>query len=165
MKIFHLLLLERQLCFKHNIVCSNWILLCLNCFSYLSTFPDFQSLRANFPNSEGPAPIPKILKRNTGTFIKVGAFILPTYLIGWPRLNKINLKGCKTKLEKKKYICRKNAKNSDIRKYAVITLKFEQGGYHRVICPKDADRITNSVDPDNWPDCVCTVSQTCLFEN
>ena len=51
--------------FKHNTVHLNWILLSLKYFFYVLTFPNFQGLRANFPNSEGPTPIRKILKRNT----------------------------------------------------------------------------------------------------
>ena len=44
---------------------------------------------------------------------------------------------------------RKILKNSDTRKFAVITLKVEQGGFIvRVIRPKDAEGIANSVDPD-----------------
>ena len=43
----------------------NYIHFCLKYFLYVSTFSNFQSLRANFPNSEDPVPIPKILKRNT----------------------------------------------------------------------------------------------------
>ena len=31
---------------------------------------------------------------------------------------------------------------------AVITLKFKQRSFHRDICPEDADKMTNSVDPD-----------------
>ena len=53
------------LCFKHNTVYLNWILVCLKYFLYVSTFPNFQSLCANFPSSDGPAPIPKILKWKT----------------------------------------------------------------------------------------------------
>ena len=34
------------------------------------------------------------------------------------------------------------------KKCALITLKFEQGLYHRVVRPKDADGIANSVAPD-----------------
>ena len=34
-------------------------------FKHISTFPNFHISCADFPNSEGPAPIPKILKRNT----------------------------------------------------------------------------------------------------
>ena len=44
---------------------------------------------------------------------------------------------------------RKNHKNSDTRKIAVMTLKFEQSGFTKgVMSPKDADRMANSVDPD-----------------
>ena len=32
-------------------------------------------------------------------------------------------------------------------KFAVITLKFEQGG-STIMCPKGADGMANSVDPD-----------------
>ena len=40
-------------------------------------------------------------------------------------------------------------KHSDIRKFAVIILKVEQGGFFlRVMCPKDAEGIANSVDSD-----------------
>ena len=39
------------------------------------------------------------------------------------------------------------SKNSDIWKIAVIILKFEQSGF-TVMCPKDADGIANSLDPD-----------------
>ena len=31
---------------------------------------------------------------------------------------------------------------------AVITLKFKQRSFHREICPKCADGMANSVDPD-----------------
>ena len=41
----------------------------------------------------------------------------------------------------------KTPKNSDTQKFVVITLKFEQGGF-TVMNPKDADRMANSVDPD-----------------
>ena len=34
------------------------------------------------------------------------------------------------------------------KKFAVITLKFEQDGFRRVMHPKDAAGIANSVDPD-----------------
>ena len=44
---------------------------------------------------------------------------------------------------------RKILKNSDTRKFAVIILKVEQGGFTvRIMCPKDAEGIANSVDPD-----------------
>ena len=47
------------------------------------------------------------------------------------------------------YHYRKNPKNSDTRKIAVIILKLEQYHfYNRVMGPKDANRIANSVDPD-----------------
>ena len=46
----------------------------------------------------------------------------------------------------------KTPKNSDTRKFAVISLKVEQGGVMR---PKDAEEIANSVDPDLGA--VCTV--------
>ena len=46
---------------------------------------------------------------------------------------------------------RKTPKNSDTKKFAVITLKVEQGGlrwlYLGVMCPKDAEGIANSVEP------------------
>ena len=45
----------------------------------------------------------------------------------------------------------KNPKISDTRKTAVIIQKFEQGGlklYRTEMHPKDADGMTNSVDPD-----------------
>ena len=51
--------------FKHDTVHRNGFLLCLKSFCYVSIFPNFQSLCAYFPNSEGPALIPKILKTNT----------------------------------------------------------------------------------------------------
>ena len=42
-------------------------------------------------------------------------------------------------------------------KNAVITLKFEQSLlYHRVMHPKDADRMANSADP--WSDCSSRIS-------
>ena len=38
------------------------------------------------------------------------------------------------------------------KKFVLITLKFELCGstieYHRVMCPKDAEGMANSVDPD-----------------
>ena len=44
---------------------------------------------------------------------------------------------------------RKNPKISDTRKFAVLTLKSEQDGFSlRVMHPKDAEGIANSVDPD-----------------
>ena len=42
----------------------------------------------------------------------------------------------------------KNHKFSDTRKIAVITLKLEQYRFIRVTGPKIADRMANSVDPD-----------------
>ena len=50
-------------CFWINTVYFNIILLCFMYFLYDSSFPNFKSLRTNFPNSEGPAPILKILKK------------------------------------------------------------------------------------------------------
>ena len=36
-------------------------------------------------------------------------------------------------------------------KFAVITLKFEQGGFTiRVMHPKDVDRVANTEDPDQF---------------
>ena len=52
-------LMTGLMCSKPNIVD-----LCL--YLYVSTFPNFHGLRAYFHNSEGPALISKILKRNTG---------------------------------------------------------------------------------------------------
>ena len=45
---------------------------------------------------------------------------------------------------------RKIPKISDTRKFAVITLKVEQGGFTeaRVMHPKDTEGTPNSVDPD-----------------
>ena len=44
---------------------------------------------------------------------------------------------------------RKNPKISDTRKFAVLTLRVEQVGLSlRVMHPKDAEEIANSVDPD-----------------
>ena len=44
---------------------------------------------------------------------------------------------------------RKTPKNSDTRKFAVITLKVEQGGFTLGrMRPKNAVAIANSVDPD-----------------
>ena len=34
------------------------------------------------------------------------------------------------------------------KKFDVIILKFEQGDYRRVMCPKDTEGIANSEDPD-----------------
>ena len=34
------------------------------------------------------------------------------------------------------------------KKFAVSTLKFEHFDHHRMMTPKDADRMANSVDPD-----------------
>ena len=44
---------------------------------------------------------------------------------------------------------RKNPKISDTQKFAVITLKVDQDGFSlKVMHPKDAEGIANSVDPD-----------------
>ena len=44
---------------------------------------------------------------------------------------------------------RKNPKNSDTQKTAVIILNIRtESFYYRWIGPKDVDRIANSVDPD-----------------
>ena len=44
---------------------------------------------------------------------------------------------------------RKNPKISDTRKFAVITLKVDQDGFSlKVMHPKDAEGIANSVDLD-----------------
>ena len=52
-------------------------------------------------------------------------------------------------VKKKGCSYRKNPKISDTRKFAVITLKVEQDGFSlRVMHPKDAEGIANSVDPD-----------------
>ena len=48
---------------------------------------------------------------------------------------------------KHEYTYHKNPKISDIRKFAVITLKVEQL-FLRVMHPKDAEGIANSIDPD-----------------
>ena len=69
-------------------------------------------------------------------------------------------------------IYRKNPKISDTRKFAVITLKVEQDGlFIRVMHPKDAEGIANSVDPDQtaplgavWSGSAL-FAQTCLSEN
>ena len=61
-------------------------------------------------------------------------------------------------------------------KFAVITLKFEQGCftrllYHKVMCCKDAGGMANNVDPDQTGPLVAVWSwsalfaETCLFEN
>ena len=53
---------------SHTVFIHNTLLklnLCLKSFLYVSTFPNIPSSHANFPNSEVPAPIPKILKMNT----------------------------------------------------------------------------------------------------
>ena len=43
----------------------------------------------------------------------------------------------------------KNSTNSDTQKFAVITLKFEQGCFTaELMQPKDADGMANSVNPD-----------------
>ena len=62
-------------------------------------------------------------------------------------------------------------KNLDTRKFAVITLKVEQGGFTlRAMRPKGAEGIANSVDPDQttplgavWSGSAL-FAQTCLFE-
>ena len=42
------------------------------------------------------------------------------------------------------------------KKFAVINLKFEQGGFTKSMHPKDADGMANSVDPEEQSDCtVC----------
>ena len=70
---------------------------------------------------------------------------------------------------------RKNTKNSDTRKIAVIIQKLEQYHFYcRVMGRKDADGMANSVDPDQtaprssliWVCTVCPLfAQTCLSEN
>ena len=73
------------------------------------------------------------------------------------------------------YTCpyyRKNPKISDTRKFAVITLKVEQDGFSwRVMHPKDAEGVANSVDPDQtapvgavWSGSAL-FAQICLSEN
>ena len=49
--------------------------------------------------------------------------------------------------------------------YAVITLKFEQGGFtiYRVMHPNDADRMANSVDPDQTAPLGAVWSGSTLF--
>ena len=47
----------------------------------------------------------------------------------------------------------------NIRKIAVIILKFKQYLYHRVMSPKDADGMANSVD------LIRLLAQICLSEN
>ena len=67
---------------------------------------------------------------------------------------------------------RKNPKILDTRKFVVITLKGEQYCFSlRVMHPKDAERIANSVDPDQttplgavWSGSAL-FAQTCLSEN
>ena len=66
----------------------------------------------------------------------------------------------------------KNPEISDTQKFAVITLKVEQDGISlRVMHPKDAEGIANSVDPDQtaplgavWSGSAL-FAQTCLSEN
>ena len=57
--------------FFNNIVCTliNWILLSLKFFLYVSTFPNFPSLRAIFPNSEATPPFPKCWKGTVAIFM------------------------------------------------------------------------------------------------
>ena len=68
-------------------------------------------------------------------------------------------------------IYRKNPKISDTRKFAVITLKVEQDWFSlRVIHPKDAEGISNSVDPNQTPlgavwSGTALFAQICLSEN
>ena len=60
---------------------------------------------------------------------------------------------------------RKNPKILDTLKFAVITLKVEQDGFSlRVMHPKDAERIANSVDPDQTAGSAL-FAQTYLTEN
>ena len=47
-------------------------------------------------------------------------------------------------------------------KIAVIILKFEQCGLHRVICPNDADRMANTVDPDTKHGKILILSVFCI---
>ena len=47
----------------------------------------------------------------------------------------------------KKLVYRKNPKISYTRKICCNHPKFEQGG-STIMCPKDADGMTNSLDPD-----------------
>ena len=49
------------------------------------------------------------------------------------------------------------------KKFVVITLKFEMWLYHRVMCPNDADRIANSVDPDQTAPLGAVWSGSALF--
>ena len=46
------------------------------------------------------------------------------------------------------HACCKNLENLDTEKNAVIILNFEQCGFTIEYCPKAADRMANSVDPD-----------------
>ena len=49
------------------------------------------------------------------------------------------------------------------KKIAVIILKFERCGFTTVMHPKDADRMTNSVDPEQTAQRRSTLfAQTCL---
>ena len=60
---------------------------------------------------------------------------------------------------------RKNPKNSDTQKIAVIILKLEQIRTfdYRWIGPKDVDRIANSVDPDQTAPLGAVWSGSTLF--
>ena len=48
--------------------------------------------------------------------------------------------------------------------FSVIALNFEQRSNQRVICPKDADRMANSEDPDQTARSAL-FTQTCLSKN
>ena len=71
-----------------------------------------------------------------------------------------------------KWCYHKNPKKLDTRKIAVIILKFKQLWlYHRIMSQKDANRMANSVDPDQnaplgavWSGSTL-FAQTCLSEN
>ena len=69
MKIFNLFFFFAEktknktiFCFiKHNSMYLNWILLCLKSFNKFQLFPISIVYTLIFPNSEGPAPIHKLL--------------------------------------------------------------------------------------------------------
>ena len=54
-------------------------------------------------------------------------------------------------------------KKMDSQKIVLIILKFEQCSFTRVICPKDAERMTNSIDPDQDAPLAAVWSGSTLF--
>ena len=78
-------------------------------------------------------------------------FTFQTFLFaslwGWKAFG--NLSSLRIFIQKELHVNRKNPKNSDTRKIWCNHPKIgTRWLYHRVMCPIDADRMANSVDPD-----------------